>query len=151
MNRIKPIMLLFLSFMIVLVACDRKRNISNEETKEYKKEVLAVEHVKKVAVNLWPSGNVDIDVYVTKDIDQKEINQVLELTKNYVTVSNMRKIKEQFKLGTEVDEIYLEFRNENGKLIKRYVAQYFKTYRRDDSPENVEAYKIWRDETPKLD
>lgn len=151
MHRLKLLALIFLAILLLLPACTKAKNISNEEVKAFKKELLAVDHVRKVAVTLWPPGDVIIEVTVTDEIGQEEIDQVLELTKEFVTVSNMRKIARQFKRSSEVGEVYLEFRDKKAMLLKRYVSRFFKTYQRIYSPEHLEEYKIWRDETPKRD
>lgn len=146
MNRSNLIPIVFLAFLFVVSACSRTYTISNSETKAYKREVLSIDHVEKIKVYFRRPG-VFIEVKVSEDISQKEIDRVLELTKGYATVSNMNKIAQQVKWNGEISDVYLEFFAD--QLVKRYVTHYFKTYDATDySPENLDEYKTWSDVTP---
>ena len=147
MKNITKVILIVAAAAVALSACSKERPVNTEETKAYRKAVLAVERVKKVKV-YHARAKLHIDLIVASDIGQDEIGQALELTKEFVTVSNMESISKHLGLSGEISQVYLEFWNKKGELLKRYTTRYFKTYRKEYTPDNLEEYKIWRDETP---
>jgi len=127
-----------------------QKNIPVSFYTDYKSEILKNSSVKDIYLR-FSRPSLWIEVQVSDSISDDEITKIFESTKSYVTVDNMNVIGKYVKWNAAISYVYLEIRNSSeGTLLKQYEAHYFKTYNAsDNSPENIDGYKTWWEETIK--
>jgi len=137
--------IIVVSLSLSLTACEVKKNVPTSFFKEYKSDIMQHSNVKNVKLS-FKRPAVMIEVYVTKVIDETEINKILELTKSYVTVENMNNIAKRVKWDREISRVYLRIINNADKsLLIYYGTNYFKTNDASDyTPDNIDEYKTWK-------
>ena len=131
--------------VVLLTSCSVTHRISNQESKAYSKEALAIENVEKVVVS-FTRPSVSIGVFVNENFNEQSETTLLELTKVYVTVGNMEKIAQKVKWNLEIISVLLEIKSAKSReRITVYEAEYFKAYNATDrSEKNIDGYKTWR-------
>jgi hypothetical protein len=121
------------------------KRIPESYFKEYKSAVLQNSGTKDVKLSFLRPG-VTIEVTVTAEVSESEIDQIFELTKSYVTVENMDRIAKHVDWDREIWEVRLRIINNTSKtVLEDWWTEYFKTsYANDYSPENIDGYKTWK-------
>jgi hypothetical protein len=133
-------------FIATTAACSTGKKIPKRFYQDYKSAVLEESVANDVRLSFIRPG-LTIMVNVPTAIGENEMEEILELTKSFVTVDKINEIAEYVNWNWEISYVELVIMNEEtGESQRIYEADYFKTNdKTDDSPENIDGYKTWRD------
>ena len=149
--RMLKLLCVAISVLLLLPACSIQKNIPASFYKEYKTEVLEIRNVQNVQLSFRrPMLTIEVNVLAT--IIDDEIDKIVDTTKSFVTVEKMNDIADYVKWDPPIWDVELEIvDNKGSNLIRRYEADYFKTYNASDfSPENIDGYETWREDFSSL-
>jgi hypothetical protein len=126
------------AFLIVATVSMREaKNIPKRYYADYAATVMADTSASKVKI-YFSRPSLKIKVYVPASTTEEEMEEILELTKPFVTADRMSEIGEYVKWGEAIRDVYLVIMNEETR--ESLIA-----YEADRSPENINGYETWRD------
>ena len=141
------ICLILLCLGFIVSACNVEKKIPQVMYETYKTELMENSFVKKVKLS-FIRPQLTIEAYVSSIVTDEDTGIVLDATKTFVTVDKMTDIAEYAKGGNPILYVSLKIFDNDGLLLKEYMARYFKTSQASDfSPENIDGYKTWREVT----
>ncbi len=135
--------ILLISLGFLASSCSNNKTIPERYYEEYKRILLESCETDSVRLEFRRPA-MYIEVRVSEDIGEDDMDEIFELTKSFVTVNKMDEIKVYLKRNDPLASVYLEIMNStDDTLYKEYVTDYFISTVNDFSPENIDGYETW--------
>lgn len=140
---------ILIGFLLLFsTGCSTTHRVASDSTKQLTQDLEDLSPSIESVHFTFTRPNLLCRIEMNKEPDKEELESILAEIEKFATIDNINEIARSVKWGLEISTIYLHINTDNDKktIEHSYYARYFKTFDASDhSEENIEGYKIWRD------
>lgn len=145
-KRIFIISVIIIVGLFILTGCSIRKNVKNEEVKEFTKSILESNEKIKALKFYYRRPGIYADLAYDGELNEEDIESLIDEFKTLIDIEFMERMKNEYWKGTSPLDFGLyihidEIRDDSYKYF--ITSRYHKEPIVNDDPNNIDGYETW--------